>query len=44
MAIVYAAATKTARMNAVVTAIGTSGKLKFWSAAAHAMRASAVLP
>lgn len=33
MSIVYAAATKTARMNAIVTAIGASGKLKLWSAA-----------
>ena len=33
MSLVYAAATKTARMQAIVTAIGTSGKLKLWSAA-----------
>lgn len=32
MTITYAAATKTARMTAVVTAIGTSGKLKLWAA------------
>jgi hypothetical protein len=32
MSLVYAAATKTARMNAVVTAIGTSGKLKLFTA------------
>ena len=31
MAVVYATATKTARMNAVVTEIGTSGKLKFYT-------------
>lgn len=31
MAIVYVAAVKTARMNAVVTEIGTSGKLKFYT-------------
>lgn len=33
MPIAYSATTKTARMNAVVTAIGASGKLKLWSAA-----------
>jgi hypothetical protein len=33
MAIVYAAATKTARMQAVVTALGAGGKLKLFSAA-----------
>ena len=33
MSLVYVAATKTARMNAVVTAIGASGKLKLFSAA-----------
>ena len=33
MAVVYSTATKTGRMNAVVTAIGTSGKLKLFSAA-----------
>ena len=33
MAVTYATATKTSRMNAVVTEIGTSGKLKLWSAA-----------
>lgn len=32
MSITYAAATKTARMNAVVTAIGASGKLKLFAA------------
>lgn len=32
MSITYSATTKTARMNAVVTAIGTSGKLKLWAA------------
>jgi hypothetical protein len=32
MSLVYAATTKTARMNAVVTAIGTSGKLKLFTA------------
>lgn len=33
MAVIYSAATKTARMNAVVTAIGASGKLKLFTAA-----------
>lgn len=33
MSVTYATATKTARMNAVVTAIGANGKLKLWSAA-----------
>jgi hypothetical protein len=33
MAVVYPNATKVARMNAVVTAIGTGGKLKFFTAA-----------
>lgn len=33
MAIIYSAAAKTARMNAVVTTIGTSGKLKLFTAA-----------
>lgn len=28
---IYSTATKTARMNAVVTTIGTSGKLKLWT-------------
>lgn len=32
MAVTYSTATKTARMNAVVTAIGTSGKLKLFTA------------
>lgn len=32
MAVVYAAAVKTARMQAVVTEIGTSGKIKFYTA------------
>lgn len=32
MSVTYAAATKTARMNAVVTAIGASGKLKLFAA------------
>ena len=32
MSLVYATATKTARLQAVVTAIGTSGKLKLWAA------------
>lgn len=31
MAVVYAAATKTGRMNAVVTAIGASGFIKFYT-------------
>lgn len=31
MAIIYAAATKTGRMNAVVTAIGVSGFIKFYT-------------
>jgi len=31
MAVVYAASTKTGRMNAVVTAIGTSGFIKFYT-------------
>jgi hypothetical protein len=31
MALTYSATTKTARMNAVVTAIGTSGLLKMWT-------------
>lgn len=33
MAVTYSTATKTARMNAVVTTIGTSGKLKLFTAA-----------
>lgn len=33
MSVTYTNAVKVARMNAVVTAIGTSGKLKLWSAA-----------
>lgn len=33
MAVTYSTATKTARMNAVVTTIGTSGKLKLWTSA-----------
>lgn len=33
MAVTYSAATKTGRMNAVVTQIGTSGKLKLFTAA-----------
>lgn len=33
MSVIYSTATKTARMNAVVSAIGTSGKLKLFSAA-----------
>lgn len=33
MAVIYSTAAKTARMNAVVTTIGTSGKLKLYSAA-----------
>ena len=33
MSIIYSAATKTARMNAVVTAIGTSGLVKLFTAA-----------
>ncbi len=33
MSVIYSAATKTARMNAVVTTIGTSGKLKLFTAA-----------
>lgn len=32
MSVIYAAATKTARMNAVVTQIGASGKLKLFDA------------
>lgn len=32
MAVTYSAAAKTARMNAVVTTIGTSGKLKLYAA------------
>lgn len=31
MSVVYAASTKTGRMNAVVTDIGTSGKIKFYT-------------
>jgi hypothetical protein len=33
MAVTYSTATKTARMNAVVSALGTSGKLKIFTAA-----------
>lgn len=33
MSVIYSAATKTARMNAVVTTIGASGKLKLFTAA-----------
>lgn len=33
MSVTYTTATKTARMTAVVTTIGTSGKLKLWTAA-----------
>ena len=33
MAVIYPNATKVARMNAVVTAIGSSGKIKFFTAA-----------
>ena len=33
MSVIYSTATKTARMTAVVTTIGTSGKLKLFSAA-----------
>ena len=33
MSVTYSTATKTARMNAVVTQIGTSGKIKFRTAA-----------
>lgn len=33
MSVTYSTATKTARMNAVVSTIGTSGKLKLFSAA-----------
>lgn len=33
MAVTYPTATKTARMTAVVTTIGTSGKIKLWTAA-----------
>lgn len=31
MAVTYSASAKTARMNAVVTTIGSSGKLKLWT-------------
>ncbi len=33
MAVIYSTATKTARMNSVVTTIGTSGKLKLFTSA-----------
>lgn len=33
MSVIYSAATKTARMNAVITTIGASGKLKLFTAA-----------
>ncbi len=33
MSVIYSTATKTGRMNAVVTAIGTSGKLKLFTSA-----------
>lgn len=43
MAVTYSAATKTARMNAVVTTIGTSGKLKLYTTSGGTLLATFTL-